>query len=186
MKTNHFLAILAVLAGLTAAFTKHSENNKLYPDWKFQKERIDGKKIIFISASHLADLVYNKDQSIILFDSRDWEAYEQYHIPQALSYEAGMESKAASWSGKTVLYGDPDDQDLYDLAREIPGIVYILKGGMEEWYSLVLFPDFMSISVRNSDQLDHILRRSRFFGGKPQNTQLLNLNVRESRYREGC
>jgi len=186
MKTNHLLAILALLAGMMAAFTKHSENNKLYPDWKFQKERIDGKKISFISASHLANLIYSKDQSIILFDTRKWKAYEEYHIPQALPYEAGMESKVASWSGTTVLYGDPDDPDLYDLARELPGRVYLLKGGMEAWYSLVLFPDFMSFSIRNSDQLDYILRKSRFFGGKPQNTQLLNINVRESRYREGC
>jgi hypothetical protein len=186
MKTNHILAILAFVAGITAAFTKHSENNKLYPDWKFQKERIDGKKFSFISASHLANLLYDKDQDIIIFDTRKWNAYEHYHIPQALPYEAGMESKAATWSGTTVLYGDPEDRDLYVLARELPGRVYLLKGGMEAWYSLVLFPDFMSFSVRNSDQLDHILRRSGFFGGKPQNIQLLNINVRESRYREGC
>lgn len=186
MKTNQFLAILALVAGLTAAFTKHSENNKLYPDWKFQRSRIDGKKISFVSASHLANILYDKDQDLILFDTRKWSAYEDYHIPQALPYESGMESKVASRSGTTVLYGDPDDPDLHVLAGELPGKVYVLKGGMEAWYSLVLFPDFMSFSVRNSDQLDHILRRSGFFGGKAQNTQLLNIDVRESRYREGC
>ncbi len=186
MKTNHILAILTLVVGLTAAFTKHSENNKLYPDWKFQKERIDGKKYSFISASHLANLLYGKDQSTIIFDTRKWKDFEHYHIPQALPYDAGMESKAVTRSGITVLYGDLEDPDLYVLARKLPGRVYLLKGGMEEWYSLVLFPDFMSFSVRNSDQLDHILRRSGFFGGKPQNTQLLNINVREGRYREGC
>ncbi len=186
MKTNHILAILALVIGLTAAFTKHSENNKLYPDWKFHKERIDGKKYSFISASHLANLIYHKDQSIIIFDARKWKAFEGYHIPQALHYDAGMESKAGSRYGITIFYGDPQDPDLNVLARELPGKVYLLKGGMEAWYSLVLFPDFMSFSVRNSDQLAYILRRSIFFGGEPQNTQLLNINVRESRYREGC
>lgn len=186
MKTNHILAILAMVGGLTAAFTRHAENNKLYPDWKFQKERIDGKKISFVSASHLANVIYDKDKDLILFDTRKWSAYEHYHIPQAVSYEAGMESKVASFSGTTILYGDAEDPHLYDLAGELPGKVYVLKGGLEAWYSLVLFPDFLSFSVRNSDQLDHILRRSGFFGGKPQNTQLLNLDVRESRFREGC
>ena len=186
MKTNHILAILALVVGLTAAFTRHSENNKLYPDWKFQKERIDGKKYSFISASHLANLIYSKDQSIVIFDARPWKAFEHYHIPQALAYDVGMGSKAAIRSGIVVLYGEPDDQGLYDLARELPGRVYILRGGMDAWNSLVLFPDFMSFSVRNSDQLDHILRRSGFFGGLPQNSQLLNIDVRESRYREGC
>ncbi len=186
MKTNHILAILALVVGLAAAFTKHSENNKLYPDWKFHKERIDGKKYSFISASHLANLIYSKDQNIVIFDARSWKAFEGYHIPQALAYDAGLGSKAASSSGKIVLYGEPDDEGLYDLARKLPGKVYVLKGGMDAWYSLVLFPDFLSFSVRNSDQLDHILHRSGFFGGKPQNTQLLNINVREGRYREGC
>jgi len=186
MKTNHILAILAIVGGMTAAFTKHSENNKLYPDWKFQKERIEGKKVSFISASHLANLLYSKDQNIIVFDARNWKAYEYYHIPQALLYDAGMVPKAGTRSGTTVLYGDPEDPDLVELARELPGRVLLLKGGMDAWYSQVLFPDFMSFSVRNRDQLDHILRRSGFFGGKPINTQLLNIEVRESRYREGC
>ena len=186
MKTNHILAIMAIVGGLTAAFTNHSERTSLYPDWKFSKDRIDGTKVSFISASHLANMLYSKDQNIIIFDAREWKDYELYHIPQALLYDAGMASKAGSRSGTTVLYGDAEDQGLYDLTHELPGKVYVLKGGMEAWYSLVLFPDFMSFSVRNGDQLDHILRRSGFFGGVPQNTQLLNIELRESRYREGC
>jgi hypothetical protein len=57
---------------------------------------------------------------------------------------------------------------------------------MEAWYSQVLFPDFSQLRVRNRELLEHILRRSRFFGGTPQNTQVLNIEVRETRYREGC
>ena len=186
MKTNHILAILAIVGGMTAAFTKHAERTSLYPDWKYSSERIDGKKTRFISASHLANLIYSKDPNIIIFDARQWKAYESYHIPNALQYDAGMGSFTDMKTGIIVVYGNEGDKDLYKLARDLPGRVYVLKGGMDAWYSLVLFPDFMSFSVRNSDQLDHILRRSGFFGGKPQNTQLLNIEVRESRYREGC
>jgi hypothetical protein len=186
MKTNHILAILAIVGGMTAAFTKHAERNSLYPDWKFSTERIDGKKTRIISASHLADLIYKKDPIIIIYDTREWNAYEHYHIPQALQYDASLGSKATARSIITVLYGDQEDGDLFDLAGELPGRVYILKGGMDAWNSLVLFPDFMSFSVRNGDQLEHILRRSGFFGGLPQNSQLLNIEIRESRYREGC
>jgi len=186
MKTNHILAILAFVGGMTAAFTNHSKKNELYPDWKFQKEHPEGKKIRFISAHHLADLIYAKREDMIIFDTREWKAYETYHIPLALPYEAGMGSKVKMKSGTIVLYGEAEDKDLYELARGLPGRVLILKGGMEAWYSLVLFPDFEKFHVRNGDQLDHILRRSGFFGGKPQNTLLLNLDVRENRYREGC
>jgi len=186
MKTNHILAILAIVGGMTAAFTKYAERTGLYPDWKFQTERIDGKKTRFISASHLANLLYSKDQNIIIFDARQWKAYEQYHIPQALQYDAGMGSITDIKTGIIVVYGNEDSEDLYKSARDLPGRVYILKGGLEAWYSQVLFPDFMSFNVRNSDQLNHILRRSGFFGGLPQNSQHLNIDVRKSRYREGC
>lgn len=186
MKTNHILAILAIVGGVAAAFTNYSERNDLYPDWKYQKEQIEGRRVRYISAPFLADLLYSKEENITVFDTREWKAYENYHIPVALKYDAGMESKTDIRSGLIVLCGEPEDQGLYNLAKELPGRVYLLKGGIEEWYSLVLFPDFTTFHVRNSDQLDHIIRRSGFFGGKPQNTQLLNINVRESRYREGC
>jgi len=186
MKTNHILAILAIVGGITAAFTNHSKKNQLYPDWKYQKEQVEGKRLAFISAHHLADLIYSKEEKLILFDARKWKAHEQYHIPNSLLYDPGMGPKAGIKSGIIVVYGKEEENGLYELARELPGKVYVLKGGMDAWFSMVLFPDFMKFHVRNSDQLEYILRRSRFFGGEPQNTQLLNLEVKENRYREGC
>lgn len=186
MRTNYILAVLAMIAGISAAFTNHSKKNKLYPDWKFQKEQVQGESARFISASHLADLIYNKEENILIYDTRDWDAFKEYHIPTALLYDPGMGSKAAIKSATLVLYGEEAHADLHKLAKELPGRVYLLKGGIEAWYSLVLFPDFSTLHVRNRDQLDHVLQRSVFFGGKPQNTQILNLDVRETRYREGC
>ena len=43
-KVNRILAILAIIAGISAAFTRHAEKNDLYPDWTFQKERVNGEK----------------------------------------------------------------------------------------------------------------------------------------------
>lgn len=186
MRTNHILAILALIGGLCAAFTKHAEQNQLYPDWKFRTERIDGEKIRYVSASHLADLLYSKNQDIIIFDARKWEAYESYHIPRALIYDPGIGEKAGIGPGIIIVYGTEEDDRLYELVEELPGRVKVLEGGLEAWYSQVLFPDFLSYRIRNRDQLDHILRRSRFFGGEPQNTQVLNIQARESMYREGC
>lgn len=186
MKTNRILAILALIGGLTAAFTKHAEHNQLYPDWTFRMERIDGEKIRCISASHLANLLYSKDQDIIIFDSRQWEAYERYHIPQALMYDSGIGQKAGIRPGIIIVYGTEEDDKVNKLLEELPGRVFVLEGGLEAWYSQVLFPDFLNYRIRNRDQLDHILRRSRFFGGEPQNTQVLNIQARESMYREGC
>jgi hypothetical protein len=186
MKVNHILALLAVTVGISAAFTRHAEHNGLYPGWTFQTERVQGEKIRFISASHLSDLLYNKEQNILIYDFRSWEAYDSCHIPQALLYDPGMGSKAGIGRGIIIVYDTETGNNLEKLPEELPGRVYVLKGGIEAWYSQVLFPDFLDYRIRNRDHLDHILRRSRFFGGEPQNTQVLNIESRENRYREGC
>jgi rhodanese-related sulfurtransferase len=185
MKTNHFFAILAIIAGISAAFTKHTVKNSLYPTWKFEKAHVEGEKVRYISAHHLANLLYRK-QPVSLLDTREWSAYEKYHIPTALHHNADQKTKGEKESGIVVLYGSAESEDLYRMANESPGRVYVLKGGMEAWYSLVLFPDLAQNQIRNFDQLKYIVRRSGFFGGEAQNTQLLNINVRETRYREGC
>ena len=185
MKTNHLFAILAIVAGISAAFTTHSVKNNLYPTWKFEKARVEGEKVHYISAHQLADLLYRK-QPLSLLDAREWKAYEKYHIPTALHHNADQSTEGGKGSGIVVLYGSAEQDELYTMANDLPGRVYVLKGGMDAWYSLVLFPDLVHYRVRNSDQLSHIVRRCGFFGGEAQNTQLLNINVRESRYREGC
>jgi len=185
MKTNQLLAILAVVAGVSAAFTHHSDRNHLYPTRKYERARMNGEKVSYISAHHLANLIYEKEP-VTLLDAREKSEFEQYHIPTARPYHAGQKRSSNQESGMVVLYGSGEDQSLYALANDLSGKVYVLKGGLEAWYSLVLFPDLVEYRVRNTDQLRYIVRRAGFFGGQAQNTQLLNLNVRESRYREGC
>jgi hypothetical protein len=185
MKTNQIFALLAILAGTSAAFTSHSVKNSLYPTWKFEKAHVEGERVRYISVHHLADLLYEKEDVSIL-DARDWKAYEDYHIPTALHHNPDQKPGSKKKSGMVVLYGSTEDEDLYKMANGMSGRVYVLNGGLEAWYSGVLFPDFLQYRVRNSDQLMYIIRRAGFFGGEPQNTQVLNINVRESRYREGC
>ena len=97
-----------------------------------------------------------------------------------------MGTNAGVSPGIIIVYDTEQGERLEQLSADLPGKVYVLKGGIEAWYSQVLFPDFLQYHVRNRDHLDHILRRSRFFGGEPQNTQMLNIEARENRYREGC
>ena len=186
MKVNRILAILAIVAGISAAFTRHGEQNDMYPDWTFRKEKTDGIKTRYISATHLANLIYQKDQDILIYDVRTWDDYASYHIPQALLYDRGMGTKASIGSGIIIVYDTEEGKGLEKLSADLPDRAYVLEGGIEAWYSQVLFPDFLNYHVRNRDRLEHILLRSRFFGGEPQNTQVLNIEARENRYREGC
>lgn len=185
MKTNHMLALLAVIGGVTAAFTSFSEKNELYPTWKFESERIQGAKLNYISAPHLADLLYEKDQNLVILDLRTEPAYESYHIPLAIPVGA-FEQNKGSKNESYVVYGPDEDVEAMMQREEFPGKVYVLKGGLEAWKSLVLFPDFTQYKVRNREALEHILRKSKYFGGHPLNTQLLHIDQRQSSFREGC
>jgi len=185
MKTNHILALLAVLGGFTAAFTSFSVKNDLYPTWKYESERIKGGKVDYISATHLADLLYRKDQGIVLLDLRTEQEYQTYHIPSALSCERGN----PDWEGKKlnyVVYGLDPEVEGQKLLDELSGKVYVLKGDLQAWYSQVLFPDFAQYKIRNREALEHILLRSKYFGGRPGNTHLLHIDQRQSNFREGC
>ena len=127
MKTNHILAILALLGGITAAFTRHAEHNGLYPDWTFRTERAGGEKVRYISASHLSDLIYSKDPGILIYDVRPRDAYESYHIPRALSLVDGRASNSGTGPGIVIVYGTAEDEGLEKLSGELPGKVYVLN-----------------------------------------------------------
>jgi len=185
MKTNQILALIAIVAGLFAAFTNHSVKNNLYPTWKFESERVEGKKVDYISANYLADLLYMKEQGIVVLDVRSEPEFNAYHIPSAIRYERG-DLEADQEKGTFIVYGLESDAEMKELKSKLPGKVYVLEGGLESWNTLVLFPDFNHFRVRNSDALELIIRKCRYFGGTPGNTQFLNIDVRQTRYREGC
>jgi len=186
MKINTLLTLLAIAGGFSAAFTDHSTRNSFYPVRRNETKRIDGQKVHFISAPQLADMLYHKEKGITLMDARDEDLYKTYHIPAAIRYKVGDAIPDQYLSGKVVIYWMDNDDQLVQFYDEFPGEVTVLKGGIAAWYSLVLFPDFMEYKVRNQDKLEHIISRSRYFGGSPRNAQILNIAVRESRYREGC
>ena len=186
MKINTVLALLAVTGGITAAFTNYSERNNLYPNWKFDSERIDGEKINYISASYLADMLYQKEPGIKILDARGESEFKKYHIPGAVLTDQEKWKDGGDKKAIFVICGVEGDPGLYEIPAKIEGRVYLLKGGIEEWYRMVLFPDFSAIRIPNSLRLEEILNRSLYFGGTPRNSQLLNIKQRENRYREGC
>ncbi len=186
MKINYIMASLAVIGGISAVFTNHAEKNNFYPTWKFEKERIEGERIRYISAPYLAELLYKKEQGIVILDFRNKEDYIRYHIPTANHYETGGALGNTDPEKQVVVYGLVAGQLSVEQVNDLPGKVYVLKGGIEQWYELVLFPDFDYYKVRNSHTLHQIILRSRFFGGTPRNLQQLHIEVRKSRFREGC
>ena len=186
MKTNFILAIASLIIGLGAVFTNHANRNNLYPEWKYRTDRIDQEKIRFISANYLADLIYRKEQGITILDTRCSAEYEEYHIPTSVPYNEQHLLSVLNSSDKVVLYGDKNYNYLSEIPANLSGKIYNLSGGTDEWFNMVLFPDFSKIKVRNNQALEKIINRSRYFGGTPQNIDLLKISTRSNRFREGC
>ncbi len=186
MKVNHILALLAITGGLLAAFTNYSDRNHFYPTWNAKTDRVEGQKIHFVSASRVADLLYQREEGITILDVRDEQAYSKYHIPRARHFNEGDEIPVQAFSGTLVIYGSEGDDRPGIIADSLSGKTYVLKGGIDAWFAMVLFPDFNQYRVRNRESLEYLVSRSRYFGGSPGNIQLLNIDVRENRYREGC
>jgi hypothetical protein len=186
MKTNYILVIASLIISLGAVFTNHAGRNNLYPAWKYKTDRINKEKVRLISANHLADIVYQKEQGITILDARSIAEYKEYHIPNSIPYiDKDLESVLKS-SDKVILYGDKNYSYLSEIPRKLSGKIYYLSGGVDEWFNMVLFPDFRKIKVRNKLALEKIINRSKYFGGAPLNTDLLNISTRSGRFREGC
>ena len=185
MKINYLLASIAVVAGLSAAFTNHAEKTGLYPTWKFEKQHVGNEKAHLISATHLADLIYSKENGIVLVDFRSDSAFQEYHIPSAIQY-VQLQHYSSESIDMIVCYGTDKTFISSMLQDEIIGDLYTLEGGIQKWYELVLFPDFEKFQVRNQKQLEEIINKSRYFGGAPRNLLELNIEQRSSNFREGC
>jgi rhodanese-related sulfurtransferase len=186
MKTNYILAIASFIIGISAVFTNHADKNNLYPVWKYRTDRINKEKIRLISANYLSDLIYRKEQGISILDTRSSADYEEYHIPTSIPYNEQNLLSVLKSSDKVILYGDKNYNYLSEIPANLSGKIYNLSGGVDKWYSMVLFPDFSKIHVRNKQTLEKIINRSGYFGGTPQNINLLNISTRSSRFREGC
>jgi len=186
MKTNYILAIASFIIGISAVFTNHTDRNNLYPIWKYRTDRINKEKIRLISANYLSDLIYRKEQGITILDTRSSAEYEEYHIPTSVPYNEQNLLSVLKSSDKVIFYGDKNYDYLSEIPANLSGKIYNLSGGADEWFSMVLFPDFSKIHVRNRQTLEKIINRSRYFGGTPQNINLLNISTRSSRFREGC
>ena len=186
MRINYILAILALISGITALFTNYSEKNNLYPSWKYRTEKISNNKIRLISANHLADLVANKERGMTIIDARTKPEYDEYHIPGAIPYSEQDLLSASKSSEKVILYGDDKYSYLSAIPADLRKKTYNLNGGINEWLSMILFPDFSKMQVRNKQILEKVIEQSRYFGGTPQNAELLNISTRTSHFREGC
>ncbi len=181
------LALIAFILALFAAVTGNPEQTNDFD----QIDSIDGRKIDFIEARQLANLIISKNNDFLIFDLRNEEKYNKYHIPPAKNYKELnlLGTELNSGSNTIILY----DQDQKRASEKWLGLkeanqnnVYLLRGGIKAWANEVLFPDLTNQNNLDSDTIEIIKKMSLYFGGKPKFNSIGKGILSRKYNREGC
>ena len=148
VKTRYIIlaVILLALAGGLVLLPKYKANEGIKPEL-FVKNAISSER--FISTDLLADRLINQDPSILLIDTRSKKEFNEFSLPNAINIPL-----------KNLLDDDYIgyiDQDVYDVilysndsfhADQAWMIgnrlgfkkLYVLKGGLNEWFNTIINP----------------------------------------------
>jgi len=181
------LALIAFVLALFAAVTGNQEQTTNLN----QIDSIAGRKIDFIEARHLANLIISKNNDFLIFDLRDEEKYKKYHIPHAKNFKELKLLDTVLISGsKTIIIYDQNQKRAAEkwlvLKEANLNNVFLLRGGIKAWANEVLFPDLTDQNNLDSDSIEHTKKMSLYFGGKPKFNST-GKGILSRRYnREGC
>lgn len=121
----------------------------------------------FVHVLQLAERIKNRED-FVLVDLRDSTAYASFHLPGAKHLPLEDLDPSAIRPG-TVFYSGEDvlARRLWDqLPDTLRDEVYILYGGVTDWYDHILYPTLpFGTYVTNAELVDRIDRLSRFYGG---------------------
>jgi rhodanese-related sulfurtransferase len=173
MGRNAKLGLLACLLGLIAAFAGNPYKGTRVTIDATDLAGIVQREVDHINPVDLADWIVKGQSDYRLIDLRSKAEYDQYHIPSAESVPlAGLPDYGLGRSEKIVLYsegGIHSAQAWFLLKAMDYKSVYMLRGGLDDWKDLVLFPVLPQNA--NSEQLAAFTRMkeiSKFFGGTPR------------------
>ena len=158
VKTRYIIlaVILIILAGGLVLLPKHIANEGIKPEL-FVKNAISTER--FISTDALADRLVNQDPSVLLIDTRSEKEFTKFSLPNAINIPL-----------KNLLdddYIDYIDQDTYDVIlfsndsfyadqawmlgnRLGFKNMYVLKGGLNEWFNTIINPKYPDETMPNS------------------------------------
>lgn len=175
MNAKIVLAIFILpLAIIVAIFSNNTKDSNVE---KFDQLLEDiNTRTAYVSTDEVADLLVNKDPSILLVDVRDLNDFDKFHLPGAIhvplkdlyseDYEAWFEVEGQ----KTVLYsnGTVDAQSAWLMLKlkEYENI-FVMQGGANYWYETILKP-IAPASIQPDEEIakyDFRKAASQFFTG---------------------
>ena len=190
MNTRQNLSAILVLLGIILAFLplsgKYSLREK--PD-KLLSEVLDEKTCF--TADQVAQFVVTEDSTVQLIDLRSAEEFKRFSIPGAINipYNELMALDLESYLNRdvrSIFYSNGDYQSGYALiiAR---GLGYkncfVMKGGLNEWYNLVMNSRFSgeTITARENALFETRTKARRMFTELNSMPDSLKARYRESK-----
>lgn len=146
-KTYIILTIIAVLIAVGVLFLPVHKNYKETEPRLLLKEMNDPAR--FLSVDIVAERLINEDPSLMLVDVRTIEQYNAYSLPRSINIPLDQillpESKdyLDQDNMDVVLYSNSDlfaDQVWIICARLGFKNQYVLKGGLNNWYTCIMNP----------------------------------------------
>jgi len=176
MKTTYTVLIIIAFTGAVIAALLPVKNNSLR---ELSPEQLNAELNLnsrFFSTDKVADLLINKDPSLMLIDVRSQTAYKNFHLPNAINIplENLLDSNSIEMLNmdfkNKVFYsnGTADATTAFVIARRNNyENVFILEGGLNRWYETILNPPQPDEAQANRAELDLFsfrLAASKHFG----------------------
>lgn len=154
------LSFLALIVGLTTPVNKYATSKT---------------SVEYISVLELATEIKNKEH-LQLFDLRSDSSYSAFHIPTAKNVSTAQLLKLKPDSKtKTVLYSRDENLSIQSflILKEIgTANLFVLKGGIRDWYDRILYPKIPILVPETDKELANQIKSiSAFYGGRPVRTE---------------
>ena len=167
------IGMLVCLLGLVAAFAGSPYKGSRVTIDTVDLAGIVQREVDHINPVDLADWIVKGKSDYRLIDLRTQAEFDQYHIPSAENVPlAALPDYGLERNEKIILYsegGIHSAQAWFLLKAMEFKSVYMLRGGLDDWKDLVLFPSMPSNpSPEQLAAFSKMKEVSKFFGGTPQ------------------
>ena len=139
-------AVLIVLAGGLVLLPKYEKHEGISPEALLSKS-ISPER--YITTDELADRIINQDPSLLLIDVRDKNTFQTYSLPNAVNIplkkilEEDSEPYLNQDEFDVILFSNDNfhsDQAWLLCNRIDYKNLYVLKGGINEWFNTIINP----------------------------------------------
>jgi len=176
-KTYLFLIIIAFIGAVIAALLPEKDYSKkeISPEILQAELNLHSR---FFSTDQVADLLINKDPSLLLIDVRNESDYNKYHLPGAINIplsklndSSSLEFLSMDFKNK-VFYsnGTTDATAAWMIARRNSfEKIFILEGGLNKWYETIINPvrpEGAEATITALDKYSFRLAASQYFTNK--------------------